>query len=150
MTMIRGENFKGNSLQCVTLLFVRKGGILTVKGTGFRKLRWILKYSNSNKIPLLFPTDDVVQESPIQQFYRNKCIFLTGGTGFFGKGEWFFFMAIFIQIKAFFRILHVVLGGFGLRNQNKSMCESQAIWNRISVSIYRPIILHLLVFIRLK
>lgn len=40
--MIRGENFKGNSLQCVTLLFIRKGGgggILTVKGTGFRKLR---------------------------------------------------------------------------------------------------------------
>lgn len=39
---------------------------------------------SSNKNHFVF-TD--AEESPIQQFYRNKSVFLTGGTGFFGKGE---------------------------------------------------------------
>lgn len=40
--------------------------------------RWVAK----NRAPVDF---SVPLDSPMVNFYRNKCIFLTGGTGFLGQ-----------------------------------------------------------------
>jgi hypothetical protein len=34
-----------------------------------------------------FYFSDVAELTPLQAFYKNKSVFLTGGTGFLGKGE---------------------------------------------------------------
>lgn len=39
-------------------------------------------------------------KTEIQQFYKDQCVFVTGGTGFLGKGE--FFCMAFLDFKVFF------------------------------------------------
>jgi FlaA1/EpsC-like NDP-sugar epimerase len=36
---------------------------------------------------IYFLFSDVVELTPLQAFYKDKSVFLTGGTGFLGKGK---------------------------------------------------------------
>jgi hypothetical protein len=42
---------------------------------------------------------DVAELTPLQAFYKNKSVFLTGGTGFLGKGKLLVLVSDIIYMK---------------------------------------------------